>query len=67
MPAVALTGHKTRETGLKVAVLFEDGYGHWGWICWRCSRSDVRIQQDGFATRGGARKAARDHEKRRGH
>lgn len=67
MPAVALTGKKDRETGLKTAVLFEDGYGHWGWVCWRCSRRDVQIQQDGFNTRGGAREAAHKHEKRRGH
>jgi hypothetical protein len=64
----ALTATKQRrDNGLKVALLFEDGYGNWGWVCWTCTRPEVHIGQDDFATRGSARRAAHGHELRRGH
>lgn len=56
-----------RENGLRQALLFEDGYGNWGWWCPRCSRPGVFIKQDGFTSEKGARKAAGRHEKRRNH
>lgn len=68
MTRQATTETEVRRTnGLTTAVLFENGYGVWGWQCWKCSRPGVLIMQDGFETRDGARRAAQKHEKRRGH
>jgi hypothetical protein len=58
---------RPKDNGLTTAILFQDGYEKWGWVCWRCTRPGVPIEQDGFGTRDGARRAAKKHETRRGH
>lgn len=58
---------RPKDNGLKIALVFQDGYENWGWWCPRCTRSGVTIAQDGFKTRDGARRSAVKHETRRGH
>lgn len=54
-----------RDSGLRVALLYEDGYGNWGWWCptRECSPTAAVLGKDGFKTRDGARRAAQNHEK----
>ena len=66
MTRLASRVSRPKDTGLKAAQLFSDGY-NWGWVCWKCSRPGVTIKQDGFKTRDGARREAQKHEKGRGH
>lgn len=57
---------KTRGSGTEVALVYQDGYGNWGWWCPRCTPDTPYAEpvgQDGFKTRDGARRAAKDHEK----
>jgi hypothetical protein len=67
--AVAQLHKPKREAGLRVALIYEDGYGNWGWWCPNriCSPGETVCGNDGFKTRGGARDAAHAHEKRRSH
>jgi hypothetical protein len=68
MPAVALTGRTGRDRGLVEAYVHYDDMDGWGWICWKCSDGKpFLIQQSGFETRDGARRAGKQHEQRRGH
>lgn len=54
-----------RENGLKTTLLYEDGYGNWGWWCPTrvCSPTADVCGKDGYKTRDGARRAAQVHEK----
>jgi hypothetical protein len=55
-----------RDTGLRVTLLYEDGYGNWGWWCpsRTCTPGTETVcGKDGFKTRDGARRAAQTHEK----
>lgn len=68
MPAPALTGRNARDRGLVEAYLYFDDKTQWGWICWKCSHGKpFTVKQNGFKTRDGARRAGKQHEKRRGH
>lgn len=58
---------RPRDNGLKIALVFQDGYENWGWVCWRCTRPGVHIGHEGYKTRDGARRSAVQHETRRGH
>jgi len=55
--------------GLKRALLYCDLYGvKWAWWCPSCSEGkDFIIGNEWFATREGAMRSAKQHEKRRGH
>ena len=58
--------HKPKkERGLRKALLYDDGYGNWGWWCpdLTCSPDADNITgDDHYTTREGARKAAHRHE-----
>lgn len=56
--------------GLRKALLFvsDDRRPLWGWWCPECTQArGLLIRQADFESRGGARRAAQSHEKRREH
>ena len=63
--AVAQLHKPKRDSGLRITLLYEDGYGNWGWWCpaRACSPAADVLGKDGFKTRDGARRAAQGHEK----
>jgi hypothetical protein len=67
MVATPMLHKPKKDTGLKQALLFEDGYDRWGWWCPKCTRPGLLISQDGYVSRDKARRSAHKHEARRGH
>jgi hypothetical protein len=66
MPSVAQPYKPKNETGLTLALLYEDGYGHWGWWCTdrACSPGADVLGKEGFKSRDTAREAAKKHEQK---
>lgn len=62
---MSIPGSYAKSRGGTVLV-YEDGYGKWGWWCPKCTPHTPNpevVGNDGYKTRDGAGRAAQNHEK----